>query len=386
MDNRVGPALSPSGDTGGAVFLLSSLTIGGSERKTINIANELHRRGVNVHVAYLNPPHTLLDSLQPSVPTICLKRKGMFSFSASKILHSYLSSQGVNTIFCVNLYPLVYAFVARILQGRQKSLKIVQLINTTRHVSRKAESQMLLYRPLLRRVDRIVFGCRAQMRLWCAEYRLDTSRCSVIYNGVDGEAYKPLSDDRIVELRASILGCSNSDFVVGTVGQLRPVKNQVEIIYAHRKLNDVLPCVLTVLVGDGPEREKIRLVCEEYSLTDEVRLLGQIDDVRNVISTMDVFVIPSISETFSNAALEAMAMGKVVVITDNGGAREMIDSGANGYTYDQGDVGSLTDILASLATDSTLRRRLGRNARHTVLQEFTFTQMVDSYQELITGQ
>src|SRR5688500_13072649 len=91
-----------------ALFLISDLGIGGSERKSVRIANALRKGGHDIHLAYFNAPHTLRGSLAPALPVLYLERTGKFCWSALRRLKHYLVEQGISCVACVNLYPLLY--------------------------------------------------------------------------------------------------------------------------------------------------------------------------------------------------------------------------------------------------------------------------------------
>ncbi|MDQ3776329.1 MAG: glycosyltransferase [Pseudomonadota bacterium] len=105
--------------------------------------------------------------------------------------------------------------------------------------------------------------------------------------------------------------------------------------------------------------------------------------MRPALLAMDVFVLTSKAvETFSNAALEAMAMARPVVLSDVGGAREMVSEGKNGYVYPKGDVERLAQILKLIHDRPHLRQALGDVGRVMVEERFSFSQMVDEYERL----
>jgi glycosyltransferase involved in cell wall biosynthesis len=108
-------------------------------------------------------------------------------------------------------------------------------------------------------------------------------------------------------------------------------------------------------------------------------------DVRPALGAMDVFVLPSTHvETFSNAALEAMAMGRAVVLSEVGGATEMVSNGVDGFTLDRTELDSkLAPLLAELHEKVELRQSIGRAGRERVLREFSQSGMVASYATLI---
>ena len=173
------------------LFLLNALGVGGSERKTVAAVNELHRTGWGVHLAYLDARTALLDSVSSGIPVLFLARKGKLSFSAIRKLRTYIRREGISKIVCVNLYPLLYAQAASGLLPARQRPTIVLMVNTTEHARRKERRQMLLYRVLMRRAQRVIFGCRAQRQLWIRRFGLDERKCGVIYNGIDDQRFAP---------------------------------------------------------------------------------------------------------------------------------------------------------------------------------------------------
>lgn len=365
------------------LFLLSSLTIGGSERKAVRIVNELHRTGWNVHLAYLNHPATLLNDIREGVPRVFLNRKGKISLASILRLKDYIQQTHIATIVCINLYPLIYAQAVRYLLPVNVSPRLILAVNSTKHIAVKNRLAMQIYRPLMKRADKIVFGCQVQLQHWCAQYELQTERCEVIYNGVDEERFICEITDSVAKQTIARESSDFPEFVVGTVGQLRPVKNQIELILALAHLKDRLPNMRLLIIGDGSERERLESIVEDQDLSDRVTFLGALDDVRPAVKSLNLFVLTSISETFSNAALEAMAMGKTVILSDTGGAREMIEDGINGYIYERGDRRALAALIEQLERDPEKRRTIGENARATVLAKFTFGRMISEYEYLL---
>ena len=349
------------------MFLLSSLTVGGSEKKTVRIANELHQRGRNVCIAYLNPPESLLAHIDSGVTVFCLQRKGKLSLSAMRSLRRLVITRGVSTIFCINLYPTIYAHGACFGLSGPRRPRIVVTINRTEHQSTKDHRSMILFAPLIKRSQLAVFGCNAQLELWADRYGLDRTKCDVIYNGVDETEFAPAKP-------------TDDQFIVGTVGRLTTVKNQIELVLAFDRFRKACPDARMVIVGDGPNRTILLRQVAELGIQHSVSLAGEHDDVRSAISAMDVFVVPSISETFSNAALEAMSMAKPVILSDTGGAREMVSDAEDGYIYAQGDIDALVQLIDKLWRNESYRIELGRMARQKVLEKFTFAGMVDAFE------
>lgn len=143
--------------------------------------------------------------------------------------------------------------------------------------------------------------------------------------------------------------------------------------------------IRALLVGEGDQRAAIERCCiADLGVRDRVRLLGAIDDVRPLLKAADAFVLTSTAvETFSNAALEAMAVGLPVILSRIGGAAEMVEVGRNGFLYAPGDVAELARYIAALAGDEGLTRRMGREAMIHVQARFGFARMADEYRRLM---
>lgn len=364
------------------LFLLNSLEIGGSEKKTVAVSRELARRGCPVHIAYLTPPETLAKRVDGRVPLVFLDRRGKLSFGAIKRLAEYVRLHEIRQILCVDLHPMVYAAAVQQMLSRD-ALCFDALINVTDFVSLKDHVKMLVYGCLLRRARRIVFGCHAQLLKWRRVYRLGDATSTCIYNGVNLDTYckGAVSGDRD-ELMVK-WGLDPNAFIVGSVARLRKEKNYQDLIRVVSRLVGLGVHAQALIVGDGVERDPLQGMVASLGLQDRIVFAGELADVRPALLAMDVFVLTSKAvETFSNAALEAMAMGRPVVLSDVGGAREMVVEGRNGYVYPKGDVERLAQILKLLDDRPDLRNALGDAGRAMVEERFSFSRMVDEYERL----
>lgn len=369
------------------LLLLSSLEMGGSERKSIRIANRLAEMGWPLTVAYLNGPHTLRNEILPSVNVICLQRVGKFDVSVLRRLKAYVDEAGVDTVCCINLYPLLYGFLLKQFSNCQRNFKLMATTNETNFVHRKDALKMAIFAPMLRRVDRIVFGSAFQQQLWIEKYRLPPARCSYIHNGVDTE-YFCLEDrtDNSAPVRQS-LGIPENAIVVGSVGRFRKEKQYQFVIRACVSLRQQQDLdIHCLLIGGGFEEQSLRELIAELGCESYVHLLDSEDDVRPYLAALDVFVLSSVTETFSNAALEAMAMKLPLVLPRVGGCPEMVDHGKTGFIYEPGDMREFIEYIARLATDNALRTDMGRAARDYVEAHFSFQSMIDEYASLFSAQ
>jgi glycosyltransferase involved in cell wall biosynthesis len=138
------------------------------------------------------------------------------------------------------------------------------------------------------------------------------------------------------------------------------------------------------IVGDGPLRSVLRYSIADLGLEHQVRLAGAVKstDVLEKLQTTDVFVLSSVEEGISNAALEAMATGVPVITTNAGGMAEAINDGVEGFVVPVRDVDTFTNRLRQVATDEKLRQRLGAAARKRALADFTLERQLSIFEEL----
>ncbi len=362
------------------MFLLNSLKVGGSERKTVRLANALAVGNREVVVAYLRPPESLLSQVHPAVAPINLHRRGKFSIKALRRLAGTIRERNITALVAVNLYSALYAVLAGLL-CKDQPLRVVVSVNTTEFATLKEKLQMLLYRHILRRADLVVFGAERQRRLWGARYGLDRTpeKTIVLHNGVDTSEFSR------ARVAPAALGEPAGRVMLGTVGAFRIEKAQVDLVRAVHELTARGVDVGAVIVGDGPERPAIEREIQRLGVDRRVHLVGEKQDVRPYLAVMDIFVLPSVAvETFSNAVLEAMAMSCPVLVARVGGMDEMLQFGG-GMMYAPGNVKSLCDLLMPLVANAHARRELGEQACQAVEEHFSFNRMLSDFRTRVLG-
>jgi glycosyltransferase involved in cell wall biosynthesis len=204
----------------------------------------------------------------------------------------------------------------------------------------------------------------------------------VIYNGVDTDEFRDARPAGEVARQRAALGLRESDYVIGISAVLRPEKNHVQLVEAIAGLRAQGVPARALIVGDGPMRAAIEARARARGVEHEVVFCGFQHDVRPYVAACDVMVLCSLTEAFSLAALEAMALGRPVVHAQVGGAAEMILPGRNGYLFPAGDTGALTGKLGLLA-ERAVSRSMGANARQVVQARFSEKAMVDRYERTL---
>ena len=207
-------------------------------------------------------------------------------------------------------------------------------------------------------------------------------RVDQIYNGVDTERFAPAS------ARVSIDGCPFDErhWIVGAVGRLDAVKDHANLARgfaaAIARVPGLRDTLRLVVVGEGPERQRVESILADAGLRDHAWLPGERHDVPAVLRGLDAFVLPSLGEGVSNTILEAMAAGVPVIATNVGANANLVADGTTGTIVPHSDADALGAAIASYAGDPTLARTHGHAGRARVEQRFSLERMVDRYHRL----
>lgn len=361
----------------GLLFIVNSLAPGGAERQVVTLLNHLDVGRFRLHLVYLKRDATLLDRVDGSRLDAleCADVDARIDLRAIGRLRRLIESRRIDLIVTTNQYSTLYGALAR---GR-RAPRLMAVFHTTQLHTSKQRLGMRLFKRLCARCDRLVYVCESQRAYWRAN-GLRARSDAVIYNGIDTLRFADrLGADEKRDLRAR-LGFVASDYVVGLCAALRPEKAHGDLLRAVAALRERGLPAKALLIGEGPRRPHIESVASSLGIVDHVRITGFQADVRPFLSICDVMTIVSRAiETFSLAALESMASGKPLVMTDIGGAREQIEHGVHGLLYEPGDIETLTAHLHTLANEAR-RRAMAAAAVERVRQCFPLARMVAGFE------
>ena len=357
------------------LFLTGSLVHGGAERHAITLANRLAERGHECHFAYLKDDRSQLARLRAAASVQCLGARRYLDLPALARLRALARAVKPTHVIAVNQYALLYASLAR------AAAPLAVTWHTTEPAGAKEWAQMLYYRPLFWRADWLAYVCEGQRRYW-RRRGLFARRTAVIHNGVDLEHWRPRSEAERAAAR-SALGFSHAELVLGMSAVLRPEKNPIQLVEAVARLRARAMPARALFIGDGPMRAGVEARARSLGVAAAVSITGLQADVRPLLGACDAIVLCSTAvETFSLAALEAMALARPVVQPRIGGAEEMTVPGEDGELFPVGDTGALVERLAALA-EPRRRERMGRRARESVESRFSEASMVERYEQAL---
>ena len=209
-----------------------------------------------------------------------------------------------------------------------------------------------------------------------------------VYNGVDTRNFSPASNGT-----QSIAGCPFDPaihWLIGTVGRMHPVKNQVMLaqafVQALALAPQLRPRLRLVMVGEGPLRAQAQAVLEAAGLADLAWLPGERHDVADIMRGLHAFALPSLAEGISNTILEAMASALPVLATAVGGNADLVLHGLTGQIVPAADPAAMAREIAKLASSPQQARAMGEAGRRRVEVTFSMQAMVSTYQKVYDQQ
>ena len=366
------------------LFIVNSLRLGGAEKHAVTLLNHLDATRFRLSLAYLKDDDTLLSQLaceRLEGRVFCCDVGRKVDMRAVRQLAAHMRDHETDIVVCTNMYALLYGWLARKRAGRPA--RLVEVFHSTDLGSLKDKLQMLFYRPLFLACDMLVYVCRSQRAFWRVR-ALVARRDTVIHNGIDADHFADRTTPADKARLRQAYGFSADDYVIGLCAVMRPEKAHEDLLRAIALLKDAGLDVKCLFIGDGPQRLQIERKIDAMGLARQVRITGFMEDVRPVIAACDAIALVSHNvETFSIAALEAMALGKPMIMSRVGGAEEQIADGENGFLYRRGDIAALAGALRRLH-DPALRARMSVQARQVVVRQFSVATMVTAYESLLS--
>ena len=359
------------------LHVIHRLDYGGLENGVVNLINRMARDRVDHAVVALSGvnPAFRRRIVRDDVKIFDLEKKPGKDFACYFRMRSLLRSLRPHIVHSRNLSTIDMQWIA--------ALSIAARRVHGEHGWEASDPQGLNRKNLfIRRACRPVIDCYVPMSRDISRWLVDSvgvdpARIRQIYSGVDTERFHPATSASATEGRP---------LVIGTIGRLDPIKNQAGLLQAFADLIRTRPvgsrAVKLVLVGDGPERERLRQRAADLKIERHVEFPGARDDTAELLRTFDLFVLPSFNEGISNTILEAMATGLPVVAAQVGGNPELVEHGATGLLYDPAEPAGLTESTRRYLDGAELRAAHGDAARRRTVERFSLEAMVDRYTEL----
>ncbi|MBX3415900.1 MAG: glycosyltransferase [Pirellulales bacterium] len=362
------------------VQIIPTLVRGGAEKQLVLLAQGLARADFDVHVITLTAGGPLRADLDATgIPVTAIDKRWKLDPGALQRLTRELKRLRPDLVhtwlFAANAY------------GRAAALRagVPHIVGAERCVDLwKAWHELAIDRYLARRSDRVVVNSSGVRDFYIGK-GIAADKFAVIPNGVPPA---PPSDVTREALLAE-LNLPPDAKLIGAVGRLWPQKRLKDLIWGADILKVIREDFHLLIVGEGPQFDRLRRFRHKCQIDDRVHFLGQRNDVPRLIPHFDVLWLGSAYEGQPNSVMEAMSAGVPVVATDIAGTRDLVVPGETGYLVPVGDCAAFARHTDRLFNEVELARRLGSAGRARMLREFSVERMVERhialYRELLGG-
>lgn len=355
------------------LLTVRKLDHGGCERDLAKIAIAIDRSRFEPHVGCFRPEGLRVGELEragvPIVqfPVTSLRKPD--AITGMRTMWRYMRRHRIQLVHAFDVPTVLFCGPVARAYGIPAALAQLSF----RSLYSRMERRML--RVTDRIATRVVVNCEAVRRHLIEEYHVPERKLFLCYNGVDPAVFHPGQVERPPVLREARL-------VIGTVANLRHEKGIDVLIRAFARLPRTPGELKLWIVGSGPSRQELGDLALELGVAGDCVFEPGKPDIADHMRAIDIFVLPSYSEAFSNALLEAMASGCAAVAANLGGTPEMVRDRTTGLLFRPGDDAELADRLQTLIGDAGLRNELRSAAPAHALENFSLARNLRRVEQL----
>lgn len=359
-------------------------TYGGSGIVGSELGRELAARGHSVHfISYALPTRLCLLNDRVKFHQVDLFDYPLFEFPpydlalASKILE-VAEEQKLDVLHMH--YAIPHATAAYLAREMYKPTRYLPFVTTLHGTDITLVGSRKSFLPITKfsiaQSDAVTAISKYLAEETCRTFGL--GGVEVIPNFINAEEYRRRENEA---LRREL--APRGEKLLMHVSNFRPVKRIDDCIHAFAKIksSSKLPARL-VLCGDGPKREGAENLAQEYGLADEVLFVGQVPNIADYLSVADLLLVPSETESFGLAALEAMACEVPVIATNVGGLPEVVIDGENGYLVELGDTSAIAERAIEILSDEKKLRQMGKRGRAWAVEQFNTEKVIPQFEQL----
>ena len=357
-------------------------TYGGSGVIATELGKELALRGHEVHFISYALPFRLSHYIENivfhevEISNYPLFEFPLYSLSLASKMVEVAEFEKLDLLHVHYAIPhATSAYLAKEMMRNNRDLKIFTTLHGTDITLVGLEPSFLpLVKFSIEKSDGVTAVSRFLKEKTITNYSCE-SDIRVIPNFVDTDLFKPESNG---EFRKAI--APNGEKILIHTSNFRPVKRVPDTIKIFEKVQKEIPAKL-ILVGDGPDRSECERLSRQLDLCDKVKFLGKQDGLVEILSSSDLFLIPSQSESFGLAALEAMACGLPVISSSVGGLPELVRHNETGFIAEIGDVDRMAKYALELLGNDKKYRLFSENSRQRAVNKFDKSKVVPLYEE-----
>ena len=349
------------------------MRIGGTEQVIKNLIEGSDKNLFDMSIYCLEQPIGPFGQMliNDGVSVTGIQRKDGFDFNIIRQLRKHIKKNNIDILHCHQYTPWVYGTLAAI----GTATKIIFTEHGRFYPDQSSWKRRFVNPVLTRFTDHITAISKATKQALIDYEFIPEHKIKVIYNGII-----PLkSEPEKVQLLKQDLGISETTTVLGTIARLDPIKNHKMMLNAFRAVVDEYPDTVLLMVGDGEERQNMETQIRELNLNSHVILTGYIDQPKDYLDCMDIFLLSSLSEGTSMTLLEAMSLAKPCVVTDAGGNSEIITDQLNGLVTKNNNTEMFSEAIINLISDPIILYKMKQKAKAKFEQLYSAANMYQNY-------
>lgn len=356
-------------------------TFGGSGVVATELGIALANRGHEIHfITYKQPVRLELLNNKIHFHEVHVPEYALFHYQPYELA---LSSKLVDTIKLYGIellhvhYAIPHAYAGYMAKKMLEEEGIyIPMVTTLHGTDITLVGKHPFYRPAvtfsINKSD-VVTSVSASLKKNTLELFNIKKEIEVIPNFID----KRKHNEHFVDCQRSLMA-RDEEKIVTHISNFRKVKRIPDVIHIFNAIQKQIPAKL-IMVGEGPEKEKAELLCEQLGISEKVAFLGNSNEIDRILCFSDLFLLPSESESFGLAALEAM-MNRVPVISSNaGGISEVNQHGVTGFLSDIGNIAEMATNALAILSDETVLETFKDNAAR-VAEKFDITTVLPLYE------
>lgn len=362
------------------LFVIHGLPAGGAEKFLISLLSYFSNSGIKCNLILLSNDLTLINDVSSDIEIIQIPFYSKIDLRSLSKIKKYVNLVNPDLIICINAYSYFMTKIALFLSQKRK---ICLSHHSTVPFSYINYLQTYLYFLFSSSSDLIIYLCYAQKSYLKEKYKINMKKESVIYNGINNQF---LNTGLLINHSNKSQNTSRQNMVILMVARISPEKNHKAAILALKLLHNKYKCSVELhFLGSGNDIYVLQLksFINFHGLSSHVRFLGFSHDVGVYYASADLLLLTSSSETFPLSVIEGMSFGLPSVITNVGGANELIVEGFNGYTVPVDEINLIAEKCHLVLNSTWDHSKISNYAKDKFNKETMLASYSDVFNEYI---
>jgi glycosyltransferase involved in cell wall biosynthesis len=365
------------------LLFLDGLGSGGAERQLVELAKGLKERDHNPKILiYRQVYHYLNELKENDIPLLELRRNCKLDFKFLISLIRIVKKENPDYIISFKTIPNIWMLLAA------SFTKYKNLIISERNIDLQFHKDRALVEKILsKRAKYIVPNSYTAKYILINKLKFSANKIKVINNGIDIVNFLNINEKKLKGYRHNLK--IKSEFInIGLIGRIEKQKNHKLAVTALHKIIEQNPQKNIMLHCFGPNNDKelynkLLILIKKYKLDNRVFFYNPITEIKYIYNLMDLIILPSLYEGFSNVILEAMCCSKVVIASNVSDNANIVDDNVNGFIFKSNDLEKFVEkIKAVINLRSDLKKQIEKNAFNKIVSNYSRDIMINKYEEL----